>query len=296
MLATLAFVAGIGLATPEDIDLISQDATVVEDVEVIAQRRSAHVRREVDNFIMANMAPPPGRPLARWNKPVCIATAFIAPQYAQPIIDHVATRIIEFGGDVAEMGCKVDVMIIGTDNGARMARNLVRDDPRSFRPADNSTARGRRALSSFQHSEDAIRWWHVSLPVIIDTEEIAVRLRDENFAYNTVRDASRLRSNTRDDLARVVIIIDFTKTENIRTSALVDYIAFIAMAQVMPNGDTMGLNTILNMFNDPENTTGITQWDKDYLTALYRAPQNRPTIHAQSRDIATEVLREREAR
>jgi hypothetical protein len=272
------------------------DAVQVEDVAVNATLREAQLRARVDTFIASNMAPPAGRPLARWNKPVCVATAHLAPPYAQAVIDRVAQRVIEAGGDVAEPGCKVDVMIVGTDNGAQMAKALVRDDPRGYRPSRGSTDPGSAALRRFQEGEAPVRWWHVSLPVNVDTGEPAIRLDSEEYSLNAVREASRLRSNVRDDLARVVVIVDFTKTADVRASALVDYIAFIALAQVNPDGDLAGHSTILNLFNSPADFTEMTQWDRDYLAALYRAVPNRFTLQAQTRSIADEVVRGRRDR
>lgn len=272
------------------------EAAQVDDVEVVARMRADQVRERVNAFIESNMAPPLGRPLARWSKPVCIGTGYLNPQYAQAVIDRIATRIIEAGGDVAEAGCKVDVMVVGTDDGARTARELVKDDPRGYRPSRGSTDRGSAALRRFQEGDAAVRWWHVSLPVNVDTGELAVRLDGEEIPSNTVRDASRLRTNVRDDLARVTVIVDFTRTGHVQSAALVDYIAFIALAQVNPDGDLRGQDTILNLFERPSDYTAMTQWDRDYLAALYRAIPNRPSLQAQARGIANEVVRQRKDR
>lgn len=293
------FALAAGMAVSQPIQTQSTpdpDAVRVDDVEVAATLRAAQVRARVDAFIESNMAPPPGRPLARWSKPVCVATAHLTPQYAQAVIDRVAQRIIEAGGDVAGPGCKVDVMIIGSDDGKVMAQALVKDDPRGYRPSRAATDRGSAALRRFQEGDAPVRWWHVSLPVNVDTGDLAVRLDGEDYPTNSVREASRLRSNVRDDLARVVVIVDFTKTAEVRMSALVDYIAFIALAQVNPEGDPVGQDSILNLFNRPADFTEMTQWDRDYLAALYRAVSNRFTLQAQTRGIADEVLRERRDR
>lgn len=269
-------------------------ATEIEDIEVQGRLRAQEVRRKVDTFIESNMAPPAGRPLARWSKPICVATAQFSAQYAQAVIDRVAQRIIEVGGDVAGPGCRVDIMIIGTNDGAAMAKALVKDDPGGFRPARGSTDRGSRSLRAFQEGETPVRWWHVSMPVSVDTGEIAIRLDGEDYPTIPVRTASRLRTNVRDDLKRIIVIVDFDKMPaNVRMSALVDYVAFLALAQVNPDGEATGMETILNLFDEPENLTGLTQWDLDYLSALYRVEGNRPSASALNREIASEVVRER---
>lgn len=295
----VAMIAGLIALQPEQAaPQVAPDpeAAQVDDVEVVARMRADQVRERVNAFIESNMAPPLGRPLARWSKPVCIGTAYLNPQYAQAVIDRIATRIIEAGGDVAETGCKVDVMVVGTDDGARTARELVKDDPRGYRPSRGSTDRGSAALRRFQEDDAPVRWWHVSLPVNVDTGELAVRLDGEEIPSNTVRDVSRLRTNVRDDLARVTVIVDFTRTGHVQSAALVDYIAFIALAQVNPDGDLRGQDTILNLFERPSDYTAMTQWDRDYLAALYRAIPNRPSLQAQARGIANEVVRQRKDR
>lgn len=287
-----------GLAYPafadQSGDVQDTPTTELDDVEVQGRLRAQEVRRKVDTFIESNMTPPAGRPLARWSKPICVATAQFSATYAQAVIDRVAQRIIEVGGDVAEPGCKADIMVIGTDDGAAMARSLVKDDPRGYRPARGSTDRGSRSLREFQEGDSPVRWWHVSMPVSVDTGEIAIRLDGEDYPTIPVRAASRLRTNVRDDLKRIVVIVDFDKMPaNVRMSALVDYVAFLALAQVNPDGEATGVETILNLFHEPENLIGLTQWDLDYLSALYRVEGNRPGSSALNREIGNEVVRDR---
>ncbi|WP_409020998.1 hypothetical protein [Brevundimonas vesicularis] len=271
--------------------------TAIEDIEVVGAETAAELRQRIEAFVEANMAPPMGRNIARWNKPVCIGTANLSAGYAQAVIDRIAQRIIEVGGDVQGPGCKVDIMVIGTNDGAAMARDLVKDDPRAYRPSRNATDRGARALEAFQQGDAPVRWWHVSLPVSVDTGDIAIQLDGEDFPVVPVRQVSRLRSNVRDDLARSVIIIDFSKLPGeVTLGALADYSAFVALAQVNPDGDTSSQDTILNLFRAPGDVIGFSQFDFDYLAALYKAPPNTVTQSGQTRAVASEMLRDRRQR
>ena len=130
--------------------------------------------------------------------------------FAQALIDHVSRVALETGLDIGEPGCSADVLIVASDEASTLAAELIDDNPLGFRPARGATDLGSEALETFQTTDAPVRWWHVSLPVSVDTGEVAIRLAGEpDTPTLRVRDASRLRSNIREDLARVIIILDY---------------------------------------------------------------------------------------
>lgn len=268
-------------------------ATELGEIEVTGRR----LKEEVQSFISEVAAPPRGRQLARWDRSICVGVSNLDARYAQFMIDRIAQRALEIGIDVEEPGCKPDIMIVVAADAPALARALVRDDPQGFRPARGSTDRGSAALDRFQSTDAPVRWWHVSLPVSVDTGDIAVHLDGEEPPTIAVRDASRLRSNIRDDLARVVVIVDVTKVGTIGFGALSDYVAMIALAQVEPDADTSPYDTVLNLFADgSDRSAGLTQWDKDYLKSLYTARRDRARSTQQTRDILRGMTGERDTR
>jgi len=188
-------------------------------------------------------------------------------------------------------------MVVAASDAPALARALVRDDPNGFRPARGSTDRGSAALDRFQSTDAPVRWWHVSLPVSVDTGDVAIHMDGEEAQTIAVRDASRLRANIRDDLARVIVIVDVTKVGTIGFGALSDYVAMIALAQVEPDADTSGYDTVLNLFAaGSDRSTGLTQWDKDYLISLYSARRDRARATQQTEDILRGMTGERDTR
>ena len=100
-----------------------------------------------------------------------------------------------------------------------------------------------------------------------------------------VRNGSRLRGNTRDDLIGVTIVLDLTQIGAVDFAALSDYVAMIALAPVAPTTDTAGLSTVMNLFSEP-GVVGLTGFDRDYLSALYAASRTPATRNQQTAEIA----------
>ena len=265
----------------------AQDAvTQVDDIEVTARRLDEQVR----SFVNEVATPPYGRNLARWDRKICVGTANIGPRYSQIMIDRVSATAQSLGLEVGEPDCRPDVMIVASADADAVARRMVDENPTGFRPAQSSTDRGSAALRRFQQSDAPVRWWHVSLPVSTDTGDIAVRLTGEEAPVLAVRTASRLRANVRDDLAKVLIIIDANQMGQVSFGALCDYVAMVALAQIDPEADTREFPSILNAFDASSGVTAFTDWDRDYLKGLYAAVRDRATPSQQVRDIVREVV------
>ena len=278
-------------AMAQEADLEDAPATEVEALTVEGRRLTEQVR----DFVGEVAAAPRGRLLARWDGRVCVGVVNMTQAHAQFMIDRVAGRAVEIGLDSGEPGCRPDIMVIATTEANQLARDLVRDNPSGFRPARGGPDLGSAALRRFQNSDAPIRWWHISLPVGVDTGEVAIALDGEGEAPTiAVRDASRLRSNVRDELKRVVIIMDVERIGAISFGALSDYVAMIALAQVDPQADVSSYPSVLNLFNDiragVEPPAGLTDWDRDYLTGLYTVREDRRRSSQQEREIARGML------
>ena len=264
------------------------------------------LRDQVETFVRQVAAPPPGRVLARWHDSLCIGVSNLEPHYAQFMIDRIAALGLDLGLEPGEPGCRPNVMIIAATDANELARSLVEDDPIGFRPSVNATDLGSDALERFQSTDAPVRWWHVSLPVGVETGEVAVALKGEEIVGREggweplmlrVRDASRVRVNTRDDLQRVFIIIDVSKVGRVGFGALSDYVALVSLAQFQMDGDTSSFSTVLNLFDEgADRSAGLTQWDKDYLKSLYNAGRDRARLSQQARQIYNGISAEQATR
>ncbi len=270
-----------------------QDPTILP--EVVVEGRSADAQAR--NFIAEIAAPSKGAALARWKSSICIGAANLGTEAGQFLVDRVAATAEAVGLRPGQPGCIPDVLIVATSNGDEAAQGLIDRFGPALYPGGSGFSRSRAALLRFASSNLPVRWWHVSQPTDPRTEGRAVRLpgpdgwllsenpEEEllNLPQVTVL-PTLLKTATRQDLRRVYIILDFEQIDTISFDQLADYIAFIALAQVDPDADTVAFSTILNVFDDPASTPGLTDWDRAYLTGLYESDDTG--VHAGARAAA----------
>jgi len=284
LLASLAL-AVAPQSAPQPPGVAEQDAGRLADIIVDGRRMEEAAR----SFIEEIGAPPPGTRPGRWNSEICISVTGMQERYAQYLIDRVAVAALDAGAEVLGPGCKPNVIILATSDGPALASHLVDEVGLGFRPAVSSTNLGRRALEHFRSSDAPVRWWHVTMPIEPDSGQVAIALRGQEPPAVTVRDASRLRSNVRYDIAWAIIIVDMSRTGGVPFGAVADYVALASLTQLDPFADMTGEDTVLNLFKANHTVDGLTDWDRDYLAALYSSRTNRATDRQQINDMVTRL-------
>lgn len=303
----MALMAAAALVGPQDQVSPPQAARAqLEDVEVTARATRDQARIFVDRVA----APARGRGLGRWRK-VCPGVANLDRAVAQPIVDQIAARAAELGIEVEGPGCEANIIVVFSSDAAGVSRALVRSDPRVFRHGGNGIDRGNAALRAFQESDQPVRWWSLSVPIDSDTGRRAVRVPgdraggpvSEQFAtaigcnpedcmaagapiIQSTGGASRLNSRIVDQLYKSIVIVDMDAVSGLTTAQIGDYLAMVSLAQVDPAADTAAFDTVLNLFDNPEGTPGLTAWDRSYLSALYGSPSRRRSVGAQAAAVA----------
>lgn len=274
-------------------------ATAVEDITVVG----AVTRRTAGGYARTIGAGPPGRLSPRWNGHVCVRVMNMDVEHATLLKGHVeaVARALGLSPD-ASRTCPPNISIYASNDPDALATALVEAAPRNFRPVRNNVTLGDAALDAFRTSDAPVRWWQVSLPLMVDTGQPAIVLgatetRKQNpmALQVTVRNGSRLRGNVRDDLIGVTIIIDTQKVNSAPFEAVSDYVAFVALAPADPRATTESFETVLNLF-DGTGVTGLTLMDQDYLYALYTASRAPASAALQAAEIADRMTTERQRR
>lgn len=259
----------------------AQTTTELEDIMVQGRRMDERVRGFIDEVVAA----PAGRGPARWRDNICVGVANLRGEAAQYMADRVSEVAMDIGLEPGEPGCQPNILIIGTDDGAAMAQGLVAARRNVFWPGGSGMSRSRSALEAFQANDKPVRWWHISLPVNSQTGDIAVRLPGDEPPRVAKTTSGRLRTTIRNDLSRVIIIVDMGKADGLDMRQIADYAAMVAFSQVDPDADTEKYDSILNLFGQPQTTPHLSEWDMAYLKALYGAELNQSSTNQQAGEI-----------
>lgn len=273
-------------------------AVELEDVVVSGRSLDALIR----DFVGEVAEPNGRRGLARWEDRICVGVANLKGETARYLSDRISTVASDIGLEVGGPGCTPNILVVATTDGAELARTLVGDRRRAFRMGGSGMDRGGAALRDFTESDRAIRWWQVAVPVDSETGARAVRLPGEcrngclhaiDFAPNTmVFAASRLTTQIEDNLFRAIVVVDVDQIGGLSALQLADYIAMVSLAQVDPDADTSGYSSILNVFDDPQGSLSLTDWDQAYLAGLYGAERTAANRAAGRNEIANSIRRE----
>lgn len=272
-----------------------QDPPPTDLGDVVVEGRL--LRDEVEAFVDGVAAPAVGRGLARWGGCVCIGVANLRRDLSQAVVDHISRVALEHDLRIGDPGCTPNVVIVFTSDAPAMASALVAADQRAFHLGVGGLDRGKRALEVFQTSDAPVRWWHVSMPVIGGTHARAVRMPgDTGPIYVPGEGLVNKGRPISDELNKAIVVVDADRLGGATLRQISDYLSMVALAQVDPDGDTQGLDTVLNVFADPTGVEGLTAWDRTYLRALYRAPHERIDDNDQAGSIVRTVRRDRRER
>lgn len=241
-------------------------------------------------FVREVAAPARGRGLARWRDGVCVGVANLRNETAQYIVDRVSTVAQDLGLRAGAPGCKPSALIIAVTDANAFTEQFVDMRPRLFIVGGGGMDLGRTGLQRFKINDQPVRWWNVSVPVDSESGDIAVRLPGEEAPF--VRgDGSRITTNLVDDTKRAFVIVDVDKISGVSLQQLGDYLAMVVLAQVDPDADTSAYATVLNVFKDPGQTDGLTDWDMAYLQGLYDAQRNYRNPGAHRNEVAGSIIR-----
>jgi len=276
------------------IAIVVAAALSLAGISSAAAQSSADVRGFVDSISLTVAE----NKLASWDNRICVGAVGLAPAEAQALVDRISARAGALGLRPGEPGCRANVMVIYAPDSDTLTRQIVdqrRDLLGYFDETGQATA-GRAALEDFANTPRPIRWWHISstgIGTIRPDAQQARQSSDMSVAANPViagpnagfggaediegADAvrvrgTRARADARNDLTYALIVVDARRVAGVPASAWMDYVAFVALAQVDPYAETGAFPTVLNLFRDQGGpATGLTAWDEAYLTGLYRS-------------------------
>ncbi|MDQ8027127.1 MAG: hypothetical protein REJ23_00245 [Brevundimonas sp.] len=280
----------------------AQTATDPSELSEVVVRGERVAKEELRAYINEIGGGPPMRLMARWNRPICVGTANVRREYAEPFIDHIARVALNVGVAVDGPGCRANMLVIFTNDGPGTATALAESSLRAFLPSERLGPLLTRAdLDAFIASDRPVRWWHLSQDVSDSTGQpvqmvTVVTPPPDGQEYEVpqvvVNRLSRLGSGMRQDLQQGIVIVDTSKIGDASFTALADYTAMVILSQIDPEARATAFPSILSLFSEPRGSDTLTEWDWSYLRSLYRTPTGRPSRGYQEREIAAEMQRQ----
>lgn len=267
------------------------------DIEVVGRPLEALIR----DFVGDVAAPNRNRNLARWDQGVCIGAAQLAHETAQYVVDRVSTIAEDLGLRSGQPGCSPNILIIASYKPDELAAEMVERRRRAFVNGSSAMHQSRAKLADFISSERPVRWWAVSTPTDSNTGERAVRIPGE-CAHDcerplhmapviAVNAASNISSQIVDLMRSVVVIIDANQLEGVSSQQLADYVAMVSLAQIDPEASTSAYASILNVFEQPEYSASLTDWDRAYLQGLYSHRRTYKAAGANRSEVINSIRR-----
>ena len=256
---------------------------ILEEVIVRGQRMS-EIEFDIDiyiqDFLAEVVALPPGGGYARWHQKVCVGVHNLEARATAYLQERITRLANEVGLETGEPDCAPDVIIIFTVNADEVATTLVEEQPFLFRPGGPTCCMqlGLEALDDFKVSDDPVRWWHVSMPVDAQLGQRAIKLPQDgpgSYPIISVAGPSRIHSGVVDKLWHVIVVVDATRLTGTTWQEIGDYLAVISLAQIDPKTAPDEYDSILNLFSNPAAYTGLTDWDRSYVRALYAVNMER---------------------
>ena len=296
------FLAGALLATTPQVPApaVGQEPVQLEDVVVSGRSLDSLIR----DFVGEVAEPNRNRGLARWHDRICVGVANLDGEVAQYLSDRISTVALDMGLSAGAPGCTPNILVIATADAGDLARKLTEERRRAFRMGGAGMDRGGSALRDFVETDRPVRWWQMSIPVDSETGDIAVRIPGQCSGACTgaadmapqiaVNAASRLTTQIVDNLTRAIVIIDVDQVSGVSALQLADYVAMVSLAQIDPDADTSSYASILNVFEAPQASDSLTDWDLAYLDGLYAAERNHVGERAGRSEIVDSIRRSHE--
>jgi hypothetical protein len=280
-------------ASPAFTQEVEPPLTRVDDV--VVEGRS--LESVAQAFVEEVSAPARTRGLARWDGVVCIGVVNFQADAAHLIIDRMSDVARDLGVELGEPGCDPNLVVAGTTDGRAMADSMVRRHRQHFfRFGYTRSNPGSGALERFRSSDAPVRWWHVSLPIVVTTGEVAVRLPGRGSWSPPAECTSRRHgldfrgcNLISDRLMRLIIIVDVDALPALTYAQLADYLTMIGLAQIDDQGEWNRFDTVLNVIQDPSGVSGLTVWDMAYLDGLYSGEDERISARDQADRLVTRL-------
>jgi hypothetical protein len=264
---------------------LAQTARTPESVTVTGTRS----REALRNFVGSLAAPTrvTGK-MARWAERLCPVIVGVPPEFMK-FIDH---RLREVAGQVdapvnARASCRPNVAIVFSSNPQALADDIRKRKPALLGYADNSEQEKDLAtitrpiqawyMTATRDVQGGLQVDNAKPAGLINRIEVPCDIcmppYIEMYPPRMVTTTGlRLGDGLRSEFYNVIIVADRRKLLTYEMGELSDYIALLALAQVIDQGNCLELPSIANLFTEgcATRSNALTATDIAYLRGLYK--------------------------
>lgn len=261
------------------------DAVELESVTVEAQRRRELIDTHVSEFVYAISGSGKVESLARWNVPVCVATAGLTAAEADFVGKRVAQIAIDADVPLGGPGCAPNFVVIVTSEPEKLLKAWWSEEHRLF-----TRERGVGGVNRFIETDQPVRVWHNACNAPPGIPDYVFSSGEHCGAQGVT--GSRLTWGAVRAIYTVIVAVDLTKIEGLTFGQVADYVAIVGLAKIRPSPDLGEVPTILGLFATRETAwpKGMTEWDRSFLKAVYAATDGSVTEIAQIKIRMSEEL------
>lgn len=241
--------------------------------------------------------------LPRWNTELCVSVIGPPVEQGQMIADRISQRAMQVDLPAGAPGCETNLLIVVTDAPEVLLPRIVKEHRTVFGdPGDPGVdVAGTSALKEFASEERPVRWRQViqtfsatGMPIDGDARPSGFGPPGPSENLPTVRasSASRLKSNVRREISRMMVVVDTRETAGRSIRAIGDYLAFVSLVQVNADADMSEFPSIMNLFSGAADVPrGMTDWDEAYLIGTYASKADAVNAKTQLREIRKLIVK-----
>jgi hypothetical protein len=212
--------------------------------------------------------------LARWNVPVCPRVDGLPREEGEDVLGRITQIAQEAGVPLAGESCRPNLIIFMTAGTNKFLTGLTRSDSTLLFGSSRQMA-----VDEFMARPGPVKVWYHTGP----TTDFGLNFGPlpesihPTLAHPNVENAnsSRLISNVVYQTTAAFVFVDQTQLHGVTRGQFADYVSMVGLAQIMPGQPPGDSQTILALFaGEAANApTGMTDWDRAFLNALYSTEQ-----------------------
>ena len=247
------------------------DNTAAETVVVTATRNldPGTLGRLSDQFVESRTDLTPIKQVARWRAPVCPAVQGLPPAFNKFVSDRIKAVAVKIGAPVDPSCSKPNVEVMFTPETQKMANSVAEKSPWLFGTRLTPTA---MHIATVSHP---IQAWYVTATIDPSGQQRTDDPSDPAGVMGNNRkiDGSRLGAKKTSVFENVLIVADAAKLAGHDVGTVADYIALLALSQVVPSDGCAALPSVADTMaascGAQSAPDSITDADIAFLKGLY---------------------------